>query len=93
MALGDRIELQLIGFNAFIDGEIIEAVSHRLVNTVNEQQLVSDIDFIIPAKLLEAFSTGRIEAIYEITNDYGSAASLKSDIYIDKRPLQNLCMQ
>lgn len=93
MALGDRIELQLTGLDAFIGGEMIGPVSHRFVNTVNEKQLVSDIDFIIPAELFKDFSTGRIEATYEITNDYGSTVSLKSDIYIDNRPLQNLCMQ
>jgi len=67
------------------DGQLIKATEMSMSATVDEHTHLDDVLFKIPATLLDHFIVGRIEARYQIKNDYGSAWSLKSDVYIYRR--------
>jgi len=85
LSAGDLIEVSLKGYDAFIDGQLIKATEMSMSATVDEHTHLGDVLFKIPVTLLDHFTVGRIEARYRIKNDYGSAWSLKSDVYIERR--------
>jgi hypothetical protein len=85
LSVGDLIEVSLKGYDAFIDGQLIEATEMKMSATVDEHTHLNDVLFKIPSTLLDHFTVRRIEARYQTKNDYGSAWSLKSDVYIDRR--------
>ncbi|HXR01098.1 MAG TPA: hypothetical protein VN798_11960 [Pseudomonas sp.] len=91
MRPGDQIQLSLTGFDAFVDGKVLETAALNLSTTVSEEAITSDIIFKVPANIVEQFSIGVIQAKYRIENDYGAAESLLSAAYIDRRIPQPLC--
>lgn len=81
LSAGDLIEVSLKGYDAFIDGQLIEATEMSMSATVDEHTHLNDVLFKIPSTLLDHFTVGRIEARYQIKNDYGSAWSLERRLY------------
>lgn len=91
MRIGDRIDLSVEAFDAFIEGQPIESTALILNATVNEQQFLTGLRFTLPTLYLERIKTGRLRSRYRIRNDYGTTRSLPSDIYIDRRTAPLAC--